>query len=79
MIYRINTSQESIINIVNNSSQVIKLLEEGNFYCSSDYHLGKWMLGKDVKKYQDQDKEIIEKHNSLVGKDDPFLFLGVLT
>lgn len=79
MIYRINTSQESILNRVNNPSQLIKLLEEGNFYCSSDYHLGKWMLGKDIQKYQEQDREVIKKHNALIGKDDPFLFLGDLT
>ena len=63
---------------------IFDTIEEINPYVSSDYHLLKELM-PDFEKGEKPNEEnlkgslnIIESHNSVIGKDDVFLFLGDL-
>ncbi len=60
----------------------MSILSERNPYISSDYHIGRWILKKHNEEMYAEEirktKEVIKMHNSFVGKNSPFLFLGDL-
>ena len=53
------------------------MLDLSHTFTTSDYHFGSWQLPSFLKVFtQEQEKELIEKWNAVVGKDDLVYYNG---